>query len=497
MASSIRATSSTPAIVSLDIGTSSVRTLLFDGEGRAIDGFGRQIAYDIRTLPGGGVEIDAHALFDLCVQCLDAMHTDLAAAGRRADAVAAAGFWHSFLGIDRDGALSTAFIHLLDTRCAPQAAELAALLDPRQTHARVGCVFHPSYWPARLRWLSKNDPEGCARTARWMSFPEWMLSRFTGRTVESTSMMSASGIWRQNANDYDDELLAHLPARRDQLADPSAMDVPVSKLGGEFTARWPLFDGIPWFPAIGDGAANNIGAGCIVPDRFALMVGTTGAMRSAVERDHMDIPAGLWCYRIDRRRFVLGGALSDGGKVFEWMTERLSGLPAGDALEEALLTMTPGSHGMTFLPLFAGERSPNWNASARAAITGISLNTQPIDLLRASLEAVALRFRLIYDILCARVAPPKEVIATGGALLRSQAWTRMMADALGRPVVSCLESETSSRGAAMLALERLGVRSLTDFPTHLGEVFAPEPSHAAAYASMLEQQQKLYGLLYS
>jgi gluconokinase len=461
-----------------------------------VQGFGKQIAYDVTTTADGGVEVDPRALFRLSVECLADIHMQLGKAGLRPSAVAAAGFWHSFLGIDDRGNATTPILHLLDTRSAPQARRLKELLDQRETHARVGCVFHPSYWPSKLMWLAETRAGDFRATSRWVSFGEYLFRLLLGEPAESTSMMSGAGLWDQNRNAYDERLLEHLPIEPRQLADPAAMDREHHGLRGDFVLDWPLFNAIPWYPAIGDGAANNVGSGCITRDRFALMVGTTGAMRGVIEAPSTEIPWGAWCYRIDRNRFAMGGALSDGGKVFEWMQEHLAALPQGAELERQLAAMTPGAHGLTVLPLFAGERSPNWNADARAAIAGISLHTSPVDILRASLEAVAIRFRMIYDILLDRIGEPREVVATGGALLRSPAWTQMMADALGRPIVACLETETSSRGAAMIALERLGVRRLDEFSTSLGATFSPESGHSAAYADMLEKQKRLYGFLY-
>ena len=77
---------------------------------------------------------------------------------------------------------------------------------------------------------------------------------------------------------------------------------------------------------------------------------------------------------------------------------------------------------------------PTGGPSARAAFTGMSLDTTPIEITRAALESVALRFRQIYEIMAARLGEPAEVIASGGALAHSPAWTQMMADALQRPV---------------------------------------------------------------
>ena len=143
------------------------------------------------------------------------------------------------------------------------------------------------------------------------------------------------------------------------------------------------------------------------------MVGTSGAMRAVSEgvseSGQMTIPEGLWCYRVDRRRFVLGGALSNGGGVFAWMERNLA-LPSAEQTEKELAGMAPGAHGLTVLPLFAGERSTKWRADARAAITGMSIHTSPVEILRASLESVALRFRNIYDIMEQQLGAPIEVI---------------------------------------------------------------------------------------
>jgi gluconokinase len=309
-------------------------------------------------------------------------------------------------------------------------------------------------------------------------------------------MVSGSGLWNQNENDYDAEILAALPINREQLSPPDEMDQPLTELREEFAGKWPGFAGVPWFPALGDGACNNIGSGCHTGDRFTLMVGTSGAMRAVAEVPRLEIPEGLWCYRVDRRRFVLGGALSNGGEVYAWMKRTLA-LPAEpEEIESQLAAIAPCSTGLVVLPLFAGERSTKWRADARGAITGMGMHTSPMDILRAALEAVALRFCNIYEIASQQLGVPAEVIASGGALLHSPAWTAMMADALGRPVVACIEKEATSRGAALLALERIGaITSLDQAPPRLGRVFEPAADHTALYREALRRQRLLYSRL--
>lgn len=485
-----------PLIASLDVGTSSVRTLLFDTAGRQQRGFGEQCTYQFTTTPDGGVEVDAGRLLKLCEETLDQLQQQMQAQGLRPAAMAFDTFWHSFLGIDKSGAPTTPILHLFDTRSALEAEELERELDGPRIHQLTGCRLHASYWPAKLRWLEKNRKKEFAATERWMSFGEYAFLQFFGRAVASTSMASGTGLWNQAKNGYEDEILAKLPISQKQLAAPDEMDQPETKLTDGYRERWPGLDGIPWYPALGDGACNNIGSGCATANEFSLMVGTSGAMRAVIESDAVRIPEGLWCYRVDRKRFVLGGALSNGGDVYAWMRRTLA-LPGGPEIEHLLQGAAPGSHGLLLLPFFAGERSPYWRADLRAAVTGLSLSTKPMDILQAALESVALRFREIFTLMTGSLGQPEKVIASGGALLASAAWSQMMADALGLDIVPCLEHEATGRGAALLAAERSGwIPTVTNVPAETGPPRRAVAEHTAPYQSMLDGQRKLYKKLF-
>ena len=477
-----------PFIVSIDVGSSSVRALLFDSGARQMEGYGAQLAYRIHTTPDGGAEVDPDALAELTIDCLDELHRQIQEAGFRVAAIAGSAFWHSFCGVDSAGRPTLPILHLLDTRSGDQVAHVP------DAHARTGCVPHSSYWPAKLLWLAANRPGEFRATHRFLSFPEYLFEKLFGHASASTSMVSATGLWDQNKSDYDPETLAALPIRREQLADPASLDQPEDLLLPEYRALWPAFAKARWFPALGDGACNNLGSGCVSPDRASLMVGTTGAMRLVSDAPQSKVSAGLWRYRVDKTRFVTGGALSNGGDVYAWMKRNLA-LPKD--VEARLETAVPGTHGLTMLPFFSGERTPYWRADLRAAITGLSASTDAFDILRAALESIALRFREIYCLLSGPWGAPAEVIASGGALIHSPAWTQMMADALGRPVTICTETEASCRGAALWALERLGIiDGIGALPASTGAVFTPRPEYQAAYQELLAQQHQLYEHLY-
>jgi gluconokinase len=476
-------------VLTLDLGSSSARTLLFGFDGKQIENFGSQIQYRARTTADGGWEIDPIELTAIVASVVTAICGQMRAKNIRPAAVAVDTFWHSIVGVDGDGNPATPILHPFDTRSADAARRLAHRIDNQAQHRRTGCVIHPSYPPAKLLWLSETRSEAFRHVKHWMSAGEFLYLKFLGRAAASTSMLSGCGLWDQNQNRYDSEMLAALPVSASQFADPADLDRPVNG-----PCQWPELSGIPWFPALGDGACDNIGSGCATRDRFALMVGTSGAMRAVVESAQIDIPDGLFCYRVDPKRFVLGGALSNGGEVFAWMKRTLRLPDDNTAIESQLAALPPAQHGLTVLPLFAGERSPGWRTDARAAITGLGVNTSPIQILQAALEAVALRFRNVYDIMRSALGEPREVVASGAALLRSPVWAQMMADALPHAILKCVEPEATSRGAALLALERLGVTR--DLPARCGEIIEPLAENGAIYTAEFQRQRRLYTKLF-
>ncbi len=190
----------------------------------------------------------------------------------------------------------------------------------------------------------------------------------------------------------------------------------------------------------------------------------------------------------------MGGALSDGGNLVGWLHETLR-LPEPGETEGILAAMEPDSHGLTFLPLLAGERGPGWADTANGTVAGLSMATSPAEILRAAMEAVALRFALIAERLDAAFpegSSSREVIATGGGLSSSPTWTEILADALGRPITASAVPEASSRGAALLALEALGGPGIEEVAAPLGETYEPDLSRHAIYREALERQRELY-----
>lgn len=420
-------------VLALDVGTSSARAQRFDERGQPA-GELRQERYDT----DGAGEVAA------------AVGTVLH--GDEPDATSC--FAHSLVAVDEDWNAITPILGWRDTRSAGAAEWLARRLDPDAIHARTGAVIHPSFWPAKLAWLAETEPEIFRRAARFVSFAEYL----GGEPETSLGMASTSGLLDLTTLDWDEELLETLGLGRERL--PRIAELPI----------WP------------DAACSNVGAGCTGRERAALMVGTSGALRVLYESERPQPRPGLFLYLVDARRVVEGGALSDGGNLYAWLERTLA--DAGGSLAER----DPSDHGLVFLPFLGGERSTGWNPDARGTVHGLTFETTPLDLRQAAYEGVAFRFAAIADLLPDVI----EVVATGGGLLRDRDWIQIMADALARPVHVSGVPEASLRGAAVLALERLG-HEVAEAP--IDGVVEPRADRADAYRAAREAQQKLYDAL--
>ncbi len=437
-------------ILALDIGTSSVRASLYDGSANAIPRAFAKIERSLKVTPDGGSEIDAEVALKQVVSAIDSVLKKSTKLKREISYVASCSFWHSLVGVDANNKPTTKVFGWADTRSGKYTESLRKRFDEAETHNRTGARFHSSYWPAKLLWLRKESPDVFAKTTRWLSFSDYVALRLFNEEVTSVSMASGTGIFDIRKCLWDQELLNFLKVKPSNLPQIADHDSKTFVLNKTFAKRWSRLANAKWFPAIGDGAADNIGAGCVTREKAALMIGTSGAMRVAyMGEPPKKIPGGLWCYRIDRKRVIIGGALSDGGNLFAWLKKNLK-LPNDSELQIA--KRKHGEHGLTFLPFLHGERSTGYSESTKGAIIGLTASHDSVDILQAALESVAYRFAEIFAQLN-KVTKIKEIVGSGGALRDSPVWTQIIADAIDRELTMNSAPESSSRGVVLFALE--------------------------------------------
>lgn len=476
-----------PLILALDLGTSSTRTALFDAEGQRLAGSTAQQTYPLLTSADGGAELETGVLLRAVVQCLEqtmhAYRTDPLLRGRPLAALGVSCFWHSLVGCDAKGVSLTNIITWADSRCREDAAKLRARFAEKSVHARTGCMLRASFWPAKLRWLEQTHRRKFTAVKQWMSPAEWLQLTLAGDANCAIGMATATGLFNPAKLAWDADLLQACEITPEQLRTVSDEPTPV---GGRLAAQFPELAGVPWFPGIGDGAASNLGSGATKPGLAAINVGTSAALRVMRDKGAVHAPLGLFCYRVDAQRFLVGGAVSNAGNLRAWCLRELK--LAGNGELEAELAKRPGpDHGLVVLPFWTAERAPTWNEEATGAIHGITQHTTALDLLQAITEATYHRIARIAELVLETEKTVPKFIVSGG-IQRSPAAIQRLADVLGQTIYPNDEMEASIRGAAIFALEKLGYEAPD---AQVGRAIRPRAKFAKQYAAEREKQRTL------
>ncbi|MGK5441486.1 FGGY family carbohydrate kinase [Micromonospora sp. URMC 105] len=464
-------------ILALDLGTSSVRGLVLDADADPRPGALARRKVHLSVGEGGSGTLDAGRYLACLIECLD----ELAAAGHLRDVhlVAVSAQWHSVVPLDSAGAPLGPILTWLDTRPAP-APGAAGPVDAQAYHERTGAWWHRTYWSVRLPWLRAQCG---SRVVRFAGLAEYVLGELLDTAPMSVSMASGTGLLDLRALTWDAEaceLAGTRPGELPELA-PTRWR---GSLRAEHARRWPQLAGVTWAAPIGDGAASNVGSGCVDGRRAAVTVGTSAAIRlmqrlPAGER-LPPLPEELWRYRVDHEYVVTGAAYSSGGNLYTWAKRELR-LPEGAELAAALARVPPDGGPVVADPRLGGDRPPGLAPAGAGGLRGLSFSTTGVEVLAGLMAGLC---RMVADdltVLESTVEVPIEVVLGGGAMAASVWWRSAFASALApRPVRHRAEPEIGAIGAALVALGRVPEAERLARADLLDEGRAPERSGAAS-----------------
>lgn len=360
-------------------------------------------------------------------------------------------FWHSLCGLGSNNEPTTPILGWADTRAREYSTMLKQNFDEKAVHERTGAHFHSSFWPAKLLWVREERPEVWERTVRWVSFSDLCQLKLFGDARTSVSMASATGMFDQAKCGWDEELLNFIGLDAGQMPEIATRES-VIRPSKDALRRWPQLANAELLPALGDGAADTLGAGCTKLGEAVLMIGTSASMRMMYEGEPpRTLPEGLWSYRLDEQRIVVGGALSDGGNLLTLLRRRY-GLN-GDINRE--LAHRKRDQSLRVEPYFFGERSTGYREDAKGGIIGLEARHDGIDVILSAMHAVAERLADIAERL-ERIAPIRSIQASGGTLREYPIWREIIEEKLGRRIMPSNTRESSLKGTVLRAAERLG-----------------------------------------
>lgn len=487
-------------IISVDIGTSSAKGMLCTIAGTIVAE--ARAAYPCYFPEPDWAEQDADEVLAGVVKVIGQLVNRGDLAPSSIEAIVFGGIWNSLLPLDADDRPLCRALTWADLRSAKENALLRAQLDNEAVRAATGCSLHPMYFLSRILWFKNRAPDLYARTARFASIKEYVLSRLYGTRVVDRSIASGTGVWNMAKGDWDYDLLASVglsEARFSECVEPASL---VRGLKPNYASAMGLSQGAPGVVGAADGALAHLGAVGLAEGRASLSVGTSIAVRLRCAAPQTVHGSEAWRYYLADGNWLQGGVAHDGGATLRWFATNILGAGPDDdgvfgAMNDLARDVVPGAAGLRFFPLFGGERCPNYRPDARGGVTGLSFSHDRAHLSRALYEGLAFCIRALYQMLAGDRRP--DLVVTGG-ILKSPVWLGIVADCLSRPLWRPAVDETAAWGGVVLGLTAIGafpdLAAACSLVATAGSI-EPDTARGVEYERIMGEYDKQYARLYA
>jgi gluconokinase len=482
-------------IVSVDIGTTNVKAVAFDLEGRQV--FKSSVRCRIYTPSEGWAEQKPDEVLG---SVFEAIKTCVKNVKNEVEALTFSSQLYSVVFIDRDGDCLSPVVNWMDSRSIVEAFDLSRAIGVYELYRRTGCHISPIMPASKILWFRKNDPKMFNRVHKVLSIKDYVLYKLLGLYVTDNILASATALFNIRKSQWDHEILEAVGLNIEKLPEVVKAESIVGYIKGRYAEEIGLSKGVPVICGGGDGMLQNIGLGVLKEGVAALNIGTSGAIRVSSNRIVLDKSrsARFFCHSLAEGLWCIGGAINSAGLSFEWFAENFLN---GDLnrIEFEASKAKPGANGLIFLPYLLGERAPLWCSTAKAVFYGLTLKHKLPDFSRAVLEGVVFALNHIKRIL-EKYVPQMREIRVGGGGARINLLNQIQADVFQTPVFLTSTEESSALGAAILAAKTLGYYgSLSDACNSivkLNKAFNPIPENSFKYSKLFEKYRMISDHLY-
>jgi xylulokinase len=423
-----------PLVLGIDSSTQSTKALLVDADSG-------EVLEERRASHPEGTEVDPRAW----LRAVDEAAGPLL---ERADALAVGGQQHGMVLLDEAGEVVRDALLWNDTRSAPQAQDLIEEMGGAAASVEeIGSLMVASFTASKLRWVRDEEPETAERAARVLLPHDYVsLHLAEAGTAPFTDRGDASGTgyYSTRTEQWRPELVEAALGRALEL--PRLPSAP-----GEVMARTAETSTSRGGAAIAAGTGDNMGAALglsLGPGDVSVSIGTSGVCAMVSESRPGDASGTVTGFADATGRFLPMTTTINASRVLE-AGRALLGV-SHEELSQLALASEPGARGVTLLPYFDGERTPN-RPDARATLTGMSTSTTREDIARAHVEALLCSLADGITALEERTGTAAQRITLIGGGARSRAVQELAPAVFGREVTIAPDGEYVALGAARQA----------------------------------------------
>lgn len=483
--------------IGIDVGTSSVKSMLMDPEGAILELCQR--GYDVICPHPTWAEIPVDELWHATRDTLRELSTKQKEKMSDVKAISFSGQMHSMILLDENDEPVCNAITWMDNR-AKEEAEIIAELDRRKGYRRFLLNEITAYvFVCFMLWMQRNKPEMLARAVKAMLVKDYIRYKICGEFGADYSDAASTIVFDQVKREWAWDMMDDLGLNKELF---SKKVHNAHEVAGTVTAACAketgLVEGIPVCYGGGDTLMNHIGNGLIQNDgRILSTIGTSSHVSTGVDFPLSD-PLGrafTYCHALPERWLTLVGG-PNGGIVMKWLKNNvLGGQISFDEMTDIALRAPAGSNGVRCVPYINGSTYPN-DPDAKSIYVGMGLAHGQPELIRSTMEGLIFILRESLDILRDLGVKASSIIATGGGS-KDRLLVQIQADMYNLPVYINRGREISCMGAAISAAVGSGFyRSYTEACDAIvrfsPKVVTPNPKNAAIYDDMLPEFRQLY-----
>lgn len=477
----------------IDAGTQSLKVVVYDAATRQVVASASE-PLDLHGGDDGSREQDPADWVEAMRVCFARIEPGLRA---RIAALAVSGQQHGFVPVDDAGDVLAPAKLWCDTSTTAECDSIMDAVGGAGACIReAGNPILPGYTASKLPWTRTHRPEAYARLARILLPHDYLNLVLTGQSFCEHGDASGTGWMDVRTRQWSQAMLRATDADRDLrdclpplVAADALFDIDAAVAGTL---------GLPATAKVAVGGGDNMmaawGTGAVAPGRLVMSLGTSGTLFA-----YSDVPVvsdtGDWAAFCSSSGGWLPLICTMNCTVATETVARLCGFSTRDGDVHVAAT-EPGADGLTMLPFFTGERTPNL-PNAKASLHGMDLgNDTPSHLYRAAMEGATYTLKFGYDAFVRAGMAFDGIVLTGGGSNSAQ-WRQLVADVFGLPVQVAAQSEGAAFGAALQALwamRRAAGESITPADVcnaHIAfdpaRAASPDPARAAAYAAAYQR----------
>ncbi|WP_263560957.1 gluconokinase [Paenibacillus polymyxa] len=449
-------------MLGIDIGTTSTKAVLFSEKGEVIQQ--ENIGYPLYTPDIATAEQNPEEIFQAVLQATSNIikhHSQ-----KKLLFVSFSSAMHSVIAMGEDDRPLTPCITWADNRSEAWAHQIKEELNGQEVYRRTGTPIHPMSPLTKIAWIVNDLPEIAIKVKKYIGIKEYIFKKLFDLYVVDYSLASAMGMMNLEKLDWDEEALKIAGITRSQLSEL----VPTTKIftdcNSDLAKKMGIDPQTPFVIGASDGVLSNLGVNAIRKGEVAVTIGTSGAIRTIIDKPQTDEKGRIFCYALTEKHWVIGGPVNNGGMVLRWIRDELAssevetakrlGIDPYDVLTKIAERVRPGSDGLLFHPYLAGERAPLWNPDVRGSFFGLTMSHKKEHMIRAALEGVIYNLYTVFLALTECMDGPVTRIQATGGFARSDVWRQMMSDIFASEVVVPESYESSCLGACILGLYATG-----------------------------------------